>query len=376
MALDLSGFGMRSTAPAAARGGSTVAGLAGAGTQAGAGAYGAVPTMPSPSQTQAQALSGNLNQMAQIQRIMQAINEQSAQSAMYPLTLNLPNYQNAMGQAMGNVQQNLAGAIPGDVWSQMQQAAAERGVAMGSPTSPNANSALLRALGLTSLGLQQQGQQNLTNLMAAVPRGTLFDPSQLLVTPAQQQEAQYMANVLAAAPNPAAAAAAEQAAIQAGMSAGQGASGRGVPGPTTVSFPSGGGFQGSTGSSIAPYSSPELQRAQQATFLETELARKRAEALAAQPYYNLPSYAGPTVAPTTYGMPADTFYNPYTDQSQYTYGIPQYYGAGATGWGNQPVSSGQMFMGSPEDYYADDLSAFVGDTLGLDPWETADWLGP
>jgi hypothetical protein len=222
-------------------GGGTVASLSGANTQSGAGPYGGVPEVPSPGATQATALGQNVNQLDQIRSIMQQINEQSAQSAMSSMTLNLPGYQGAMGQAMGNVQSYLGGQVPQDVISLMQQQAAERGVSTGMPGASINNAAYLRALGLTSLGLQQQGQQNLTNLMGAVPRGTLMDPSSLMVTPAEQQQWQYLANTLKAAPNPAQAAAAEMAAVQAGLGSGQ-SRGLGGGGGSIVAGGGGGGL--------------------------------------------------------------------------------------------------------------------------------------
>ena len=192
----------------------TVASLAGAGTQAGKGPYGEVPTVPSPAATATAAYQANLAQMDRIKAIMEAINQQSAQSAQYPLLLNLPGYGAAMGQAMGNVQQMQAGQIPADVWTQLQQSGAQRGIAMGSPLSPAANTALMRAVYDTSTRLQQAGTNNLMNLMNAVPRGTQFDPSALLLNPNDIWAAQWLANQAAAAPDPTEAAMAELAALR------------------------------------------------------------------------------------------------------------------------------------------------------------------
>lgn len=202
--------------------------LAGSGTQTGSGPYGAVPTSPSPQATQSAALAGNLAQLTRIKQLMAALDEQSARNAQYSMTLNLPNYGAAMGQAMGNIQSGLRGQLPADVISLLQQQAAERGVAGGFPGSPNVDAGYLRALGLTSLDLMQKSREGLTSLMGAVPRGTSVDPSALLVRPEQQQEWQYLANQLKAAPDPAQAAAANLANLQAGMGAGTTAGGGGT----------------------------------------------------------------------------------------------------------------------------------------------------
>lgn len=88
-------------------------------------------------------------------------------------------------QSSNNIGSLLRGEIPADVLRQLTQQSAERGVAMGSPGSDNANSELLRSLGLTSLGLQQQGQQNLSAADARNPGAPIFDPTSQLLTPYQ-----------------------------------------------------------------------------------------------------------------------------------------------------------------------------------------------
>lgn len=98
-----------------------------------------------------------------------------------PLALqrNLPNYQANIAQRGANTNSLLRGQVPGDVVQQIQQTGAERGVATGSPGSPNANAAWLRALGLTSLGLQQQGSQQLSQSIADTPQPELWNPMSL-----------------------------------------------------------------------------------------------------------------------------------------------------------------------------------------------------
>lgn len=88
-------------------------------------------------------------------------------------------------QSSNNIASNLAGQIPPDVMALLNQQGAERGIATGSPGSDNANSATMRALGLTSLGLQQQGQQNLSAADARNPGAPIFDPTTQLLTPYQ-----------------------------------------------------------------------------------------------------------------------------------------------------------------------------------------------
>jgi hypothetical protein len=131
-----------------------------------------------------------------------SLNTEAANQAVLPLNLNLPNYQGMVGQSSQNITSALQGQVPQDVSNQIAQMAAERGVSTGSIGSPNANSALLRSLGLTSLGLQQQGEQNLTGAIARTPTGTQFQPQSFLTTPSQQAEMQYLSNLYSAAPTP------------------------------------------------------------------------------------------------------------------------------------------------------------------------------
>lgn len=78
--------------------------------------------------------------------------------------------------ALGNygglpiIQQQLTGQLPRDVQANINQMGAERGIATGMPGSPNANAATMKALGLTSLGLQQQGLENLNRAYQTFPQ--------------------------------------------------------------------------------------------------------------------------------------------------------------------------------------------------------------
>lgn len=88
-------------------------------------------------------------------------------------------------QSSNNISSELSGQLPNDVIRQLTQSAAERGIATGAPGSDNANSSLLQALGLNSLQLQQQGQQNLSAADARNPGAPIFDPTSMLLTPYQ-----------------------------------------------------------------------------------------------------------------------------------------------------------------------------------------------
>jgi len=95
-----------------------------------------------------------------------------AQQARAQYEANLPDYANLVAKRSANTGSLLAGQVPGDVTRQIQQAGAERGAATGSYS----NASWLQALGLTSLGLQQQGSQNLSAGIADTPVSPLSNP--------------------------------------------------------------------------------------------------------------------------------------------------------------------------------------------------------
>ena len=109
------------------------------------------------------------------------VNKYMTGAAIAPYLANLPNYANLVGKRTDNIGQQLSGQLPQDVISQIQQQAAERGIATGTSGGPNANAAYLKALGLNSLQMQQQGNQNLTGAISDTPVPQLFNPASLIV---------------------------------------------------------------------------------------------------------------------------------------------------------------------------------------------------
>jgi hypothetical protein len=67
------------------------------------------------------------------------------------------------------IQSQLAGEVSPDVMSNIYQTAAERGVSGSGVGSPNSNAAMLRALGLTSMGQQEKGLSSLNSAIGTVP---------------------------------------------------------------------------------------------------------------------------------------------------------------------------------------------------------------
>ena len=126
--------------------------------------YGAGGTNPSGTPFGAEA--GNFNQFMTNQSVM-------------PFIQNLPGYQSMVGQRSENTGDMLRGEIPGDVVNQIAQQSAERGIGSGVQGSPNSSTALLRALGLTSLDMMGKGSQELSQSISDTPVPELFNPASL-----------------------------------------------------------------------------------------------------------------------------------------------------------------------------------------------------
>ena len=101
--------------------------------------------------------------------------------ARQPFLTGLPGYASNLGQQGQNVGSMLRGDVPADVVRNIQQAGAERGIAMGMGGGANTNAAWLRALGLTSLGLQNQGAKQFSQMQSDLPVPELWNPMSLFV---------------------------------------------------------------------------------------------------------------------------------------------------------------------------------------------------
>lgn len=157
----------------------------------------------------------------------------AAQTAMglgQQIYSQLPGYSQSLANIGANIGSETAGQLPADVVTQIEQNAAERGIATGSPGSPNANASLLRALGLTSLDLTRMGQQGFQSILPVLPGAGIYQNPAFYPSTAQTLEAGEQNALNAAAPDPGAAAAANLRAAGAGLGAGLGFGGGRNPG--------------------------------------------------------------------------------------------------------------------------------------------------
>lgn len=119
----------------------------------------------------------------EITRLTNLVNQLNQQAQTAANQARIPGAAGLEQQSSNMIGQELSGQLPQDVQNQLAQYAAERGISTG-------NSNLLQQLGLNSLQAQQQGQQNLTAAYARNPAAPIYDPSQLILTPAQQAQLQ------------------------------------------------------------------------------------------------------------------------------------------------------------------------------------------
>ena len=184
-------------------------------------ASGGVPGVTSPVDT----ITGNLGNFGNIINSLTGASTKALRD-QYP-----EDYFSILGTLLGNTQRRAAGDIS-DLLPELQQSSAEAAVAGGVSGSGAQNTKLLRDMGLTRYGVENQALKDLSTLQGEIPTVRPFDPNDII---RQQLDAQERADLYAAAPSPEAAY--QRAAAAAG---GGGGSGSGTPG-FRYNIPGGGG---------------------------------------------------------------------------------------------------------------------------------------
>lgn len=134
---------------------------------------------------QSSAISGNRSSVPQLEQLTQLINSINQTAQQTANAGRIPGGAALEGQSSGNISRALAGELDPSVIRRLGQAAAERGVSSGSPMGAGTNAEYLRSLGLTSLDLQNTGQNWLTQATGRNPAAPLFNPASMLLTPEQ-----------------------------------------------------------------------------------------------------------------------------------------------------------------------------------------------
>lgn len=310
---------------------SAIAGPMGSGSLPGSAtnwsaAYGGAPNVPNPATSAGSAISGNMGNLGQIYNLAGSANAFNTQQEKNILASMIPNYAALSGSQSGLIGEELKGQVPQDVISEILQGAAERGIATGTSGSPNANAAYLRALGLTSLGLQQQGVSNLATFIGETPMPQPFNIQSMMVSPEAMQQAQMEANVMASAPVPEAASRAAQSAALSGIT---------------------------KGASMVPSG---------ATIARTPYGGLPAPGINAGPMFASDAMidSGPVGA-----LNVDT-YDPYQSWQQWASNVPT--STGSSG-------SGNWYYDSAIGGYVNSLTGQISDTAGGTPWQGFSYEG-
>lgn len=156
------------------------------GTGLGGNVTGAVPGLP-----------GGTASIESITNLVNEINQAAQQKANAG---RIPGGAGLEQQSSSNIGNALGGVLDPSVINNIAQGAAERGVMRGSPTAPNSNADYLRALGLTTLDLQNRGQQWLTEAQGRNPAAPIYNAGNQVLTAEQVQQAilerERMANAM------------------------------------------------------------------------------------------------------------------------------------------------------------------------------------
>lgn len=139
-----------------------------------------------PTRIQRDTISGNIFNSQQAFQFADLANTFSAEQLLKSLEMMLPGFSRMRDQITGVLGDKLKGKIPRDVMSLLERNAAERGVTLGTSGSQFNEFDELRNLGLTSLGIQNEGISQGAAWIRSIPQAPKMDFSQMFFTPQQR----------------------------------------------------------------------------------------------------------------------------------------------------------------------------------------------
>ena len=137
---------------------------------------------------QTNAINNNIEQTPKLKEWAADINTFNQQQMEQMLKNAIPGYEGMKSQASDVLNSWLKGEIPKDVQDQVQNSAAARALGGGYGGSGKMGNLLARDLGLTSLGITQQGLNSAEKWIqgiAAISNPGLFNFSSMFLTPTQ-----------------------------------------------------------------------------------------------------------------------------------------------------------------------------------------------
>lgn len=171
--------------------------------------FGTKPTVPDVTQTSTTYAQQLQQMLPYIQQLAEQINQMVTQQTLAAREAYMPGYSGLSRQQSELLASYMAGRVPTDVQRMLAQQAAERGVWSGAPLSPASNAAYLRALGLTSLGLQQAGMEAFQRASAQLPSPEYLGAGGIATlltgavpSPSDIWQTQWLSNIIQAAPDP------------------------------------------------------------------------------------------------------------------------------------------------------------------------------
>lgn len=126
------------------------------------------------------------NSIEGLTRMVNDINQRAQQGAN---ASRIPGGADLESQSSANIGGALRGELAPSVIRNIAQGAAERGVASGNPLGANSNADYLRSLGLTTLDLQNRGQDWLSGALARNPAAPIYSAGNQVLTAEQLQQA-------------------------------------------------------------------------------------------------------------------------------------------------------------------------------------------
>ena len=171
-----------------------------------------------PSDAQASAIAGNISQLPQAEKLASGVDTFNEQQITQLLNNIMPGWSGMVGQAGKNIGAELQGQVPSDVQEALQTSAAAKaltgGTGFGTGTIGGNN--FVKSLGLTSLGLMNQGETSLQNWSSVIDQmyaPGMFNVTSMFLSPQQEFQdllqnemgrvgQENMAAEMAAQPNP------------------------------------------------------------------------------------------------------------------------------------------------------------------------------
>lgn len=137
-------------------------------------------------QVQQRTIEDNLRNAPGAFQLADLANTFSTEELLKSLEQMLPGFANMRDQITGVLGSKLRGEVPRDVQTLLERNAAEKGVALGTSGSQLNQFDELRNLGLTSLGIQNEGVAQASSWIRSLPQAPKLDFTSMFFTPQQR----------------------------------------------------------------------------------------------------------------------------------------------------------------------------------------------